>query len=63
MFVIFRKAYEVVTSAGVEVAASVCDEILTVQEAAGFQMFIGVFDDDTLALFNAPSDTPYWVVR
>ena len=63
MFVVFRKAYEVVTGEGIEVAASMCDEILTVQEAAGFQMFIGVFDDETLALFNAPSDAPYWTTR
>lgn len=63
MFVVFRKAYEVVTGAGLNVVASKCDEILTVQEAAGFQMFMGVFDDETLALYNAPSDTPYWIVR
>ncbi len=63
MFVVFRKAYEVVTGAGLNVVASKCAEILTVQEAAGFQMFMGVFDDETLALYNAPSDTPYWIVR
>ena len=63
MFVVFRKAYEVVTGAGLDIVASKCDEILTVQEAAGFQMFMGVFDDETLALYNAPSDTPYWTVR
>ena len=63
MFVVFRKAYQVLGDAGVVVAASRCDEILTVQEASGFQMFIGVFDDETLALFNEPSDAPYWVVR
>ncbi len=63
MFVIFRKAYEVVTRAGLVVAASACDEILTVQEASGFQMIMGVFDDETLALYNAPSDAPYWVTR
>jgi len=63
MFIVFRKAYEVVTGAGLNVVASKCAEILTVQEAAGFQMFMGVFDDETLALYNAPSDTPYWIVR
>ena len=26
-------------------------------------MFPGYFDDETLALFNAPSDAPYWTTR
>ena len=63
MFVVFRKAYEVATAAGLKVVASQCDELLTVQEASGFQLFIGVFDDETLALYNAPSNAPYWVQR
>ena len=60
---VFRKAYEVAKAAGLEIVASKCAEILTVQEAAGFQMFVGVFDDETLAMYNEPCDTPYWVVR
>ena len=63
MFVIFRKAYEVVTGMGIEVAASYCGEVLTVQEASGFQMIVGAFDDETLELFKSPSDAPYWVTR
>ncbi len=63
MFIVYRKAHQVLVDAGLEIAASRCDEILTVQEAAGFQMFVGVFDDETLGMFNAPSDAPYWVVR
>lgn len=63
MFVIFRKAYEVATKAGLVVATSHCGEVLTVQEASGFQMIVGVYDDETLALFNEPCDAPYWVVR
>ena len=63
MFIVFRKAYAVAKEAGLEIVASKCDELLTVQEAAGFQMFVGIFDDETLALYNAPSDAPYWVNR
>lgn len=62
-FVVFRKAYAVAKEAGMEIVASKCEEILTVQEAAGFQMFIAVFDDETLAMYNAPCDAPYWTVR
>jgi dihydroxyacetone kinase-like protein len=62
-FIIFRKAHEVATAAGVEVVESYCGEVLTVQEASGFQMIVGVYDDQTFELFNAPCDTPYWVTR
>ncbi|MBQ2790267.1 MAG: dihydroxyacetone kinase subunit DhaK, partial [Thermoguttaceae bacterium] len=63
MLIVYRKAHQVLTAAGIEVVSGCCDEILTVQEAAGFQMIVGVFDDETLAMYNAPSDAPYWVVR
>jgi len=63
MFIVFRKSYRVLESMGIQVVASRCEEILTVQEAAGFQMFLGVLDDELLAYFNAPADTPYWVTR
>ena len=63
MFIVFRMAYQVLTGLGIEVAASRCEEILTVQEAGGFQMFLGKFDDETLACFQAASNAPYWVTR
>lgn len=63
MFVVYRKAHQVITEAGIEIVRGCCDEILTVQEASGFQMIVGVFDDQTLELYNAPSDAPYWVTR
>ncbi len=63
MLVIYRKAHQIITEQGIEIAAGCCDEILTVQEASGFQMIVGVFDDETLAMYNAPSDAPYWVTR
>lgn len=63
MFIVFRKAADVLKNAGIELAAGRCEEILTVQESGGFQMFLGVFDEKTFDLFNAPSDAPYWTVR
>ena len=33
-------------------------EILTVQEAAGFQMNIAKWDDEALRLWNTPCHTP-----
>ncbi|MBR5627137.1 MAG: dihydroxyacetone kinase subunit DhaK, partial [Thermoguttaceae bacterium] len=63
MFIVFRKAAAVLAEQGIKVVASRCDEILTVQEASGFQMFLAVLDDELLALFNAPANAPYWVNR
>jgi len=63
MFIVFRKAYQVLESRGVKIVGSRCEEILTVQEAAGFQMFLGLVDDTMQQYFDAPSDAPYWVTR
>ena len=43
---------------GVEVVASMVGEILTVQEAAGFQMNIAKWDDEFIRLWSAPCHTP-----
>ncbi len=63
MFIVFRKAYKVLEEMGVKVAISRCEEMLTVQEAAGFQMFLGKVDDELLGYLQAPSNAPYWVTQ
>ena len=63
MFVVFRKAYQVLAERGITVAVSRCEEILTVQEAAGFQMFLAKLDDETQKYLEAPSNAPYWVTQ
>jgi len=63
MFVVFRKAHQVLASKGIKVVAGRCEEILTVQEAAGFQMFLGKLDDETQKYLESPSNAPYWVTR
>ena len=63
MFVVFRKAHQVLTGKGIKVVAGRCEEILTVQEAAGFQMFLAKLDDETQKYLEAPSNAPYWVTR
>ena len=63
MFVVFRKAHQVLTERGITVAVSRCEEILTVQEAAGFQMFLAKLDDETQKYLEAPSNAPYWVTQ
>lgn len=60
--IIFRKAYQELESRGMKVAVSRIQEILTVQEQAGFQMIMAVLDEDHIDyLKNKASDAPYWV--
>jgi dihydroxyacetone kinase-like protein len=63
MFIVFRKAYQVLEAMGVKVVISRCEEMLTVQEAAGFQMFLAKVDAELLGCLKAPSNAPYWVTR
>jgi phosphoenolpyruvate---glycerone phosphotransferase subunit DhaK len=59
--IVFRKAHQVLAEMGITVVASRCEEMLTVQEAAGFQMVVAKMDDELLECWNAPSNAPYWV--
>lgn len=58
--IVFRKCYKYLAEKGIEVVASHVGELLTVQETAGFQMFIARMDDELTALWNAPCRTPYY---
>ena len=62
-YIVFRRARQVLADMGVQVARSLVRELLTVQEMAGFQMFIAKMDDELLELWDAPCDTPYLTVR
>ncbi len=60
MNIVYRKAHQVLENAGIEVAAARIGELLTVQEQAGFQMILGVLDDDHIDyLNNKMSNAPY----
>ena len=58
--IVFRKAYKLLETKGFKIAASRIQEILTVQEQAGFQMIIGLMDDDHINYYYKQSDAPYW---
>lgn len=59
--IVYRKAHQVLENAGIEVASSRIGELLTVQEQAGFQMILGLLDDDHVQyLNNCMSNAPYW---
>ena len=59
----FRKTYKHLADKGINVVASWVGEILTVQETAGFQMFMARCDEQELKYWNAPCNTPYKVVQ
>ena len=63
MFLIYRKSAELLKKAGLEIAFGRCDELLTVQESGGFQLFLAVLDDEAARLLAEPSDAPYWVTK
>ena len=58
MLVLYKDTVEFLNAMGVEVVANMVGEILTVQEAGGFQMNIAKWDDETLRLWNTPCHTP-----
>jgi dihydroxyacetone kinase-like protein len=63
MNIVFRAAYRLLEAQGIQVVSGRIDELLTVQEMAGFQMILCKLDDDHVELLQAPSDAPYWTTR
>jgi dihydroxyacetone kinase-like protein len=63
LFIVFRAVQRIIESKNMTVAHSLVCEYLTVQEMAGYQMFVAKLDDELLSLLQAPADAPYWTVR
>ena len=61
--IVFKDCVEYLKDKGVNVAASHVGELLTVQEAAGFQLFMARMDDEMMKYWKAPCDTPYYTVK
>lgn len=58
--IVFRRCHKLLEEKNIEIVASVVNELLTVQEMTGFQMFIARMDDELVRLWNAPCNTPYF---
>ena len=63
MFIVYRAVHEILRERGIEPVFPRIGEYLTVQEMAGFQMFVAKMDDELIRLWKAPCDTPYLTVR
>lgn len=59
-FIVYRACEKLLADKGIEIVANYVGELLTVQEQAGFQMFMARMDDELLRLWNAPCTTPYF---
>lgn len=59
-YIVYRKCVSYLKEKNVEIAADVVGNLLTVQETAGFQMFIARMDDELLELWKAPCRTAFF---
>lgn len=48
LYIVYRKCVALLAEKGIEVVANEVGELLTVQEQAGFQMFMARMDDELL---------------
>ena len=55
MYILYKDAVAYLENMGVKVVGCMVGEILTVQEAAGFQLNIAKWDDEIEALWNTPA--------
>ena len=62
-YIILRGCKKYLDTKGITLAASYCGEMLTVQEMAGFQMFVAKMDDELLQYWNASCNTPALTVK
>ena len=60
MLICYRKAKSMLEAMGVTVLPGKCDELLTVQEMAGFQMILCKCCDTCAKYLAAPANAPYW---
>jgi dihydroxyacetone kinase-like protein len=63
LFIVFRRMSGILRDRGIRIARSRVGEYITTQEQAGFQMHISRMDSELLSLWDAPCDTPYFIVR
>ncbi len=60
LLIVFRAITKLAEEMGVKVIGGIVDELLTVQEMAGFQMIACVVDDESEKYLYSKADAPYW---
>lgn len=61
LFIVYRKCYQYLQEHKITIVANKVGELLTVQDAAGFQMMIAKMDDELIDLWKAPCKTTYFI--
>ena len=61
LLIVYRAVAKLADEMGVVLVNGIVDEILTVQEMAGFQMIVCALDDESEKYIKAKSNAPYWV--
>ncbi len=60
LFIVYRKCASYLKEKNIEITADYVGNLLTVQESAGFQMFLARMDPELTDLWNRPCNTPYF---
>jgi dihydroxyacetone kinase-like protein len=63
LLILFRRVSQILKAKGIKLARNAVGEFITTQEQAGFQLMIARMDQELIQLWDAPCDTPYFVVR
>ena len=60
LFIVYRRCDSYLKEKNIAITANYVGNLLTVQEAAGFQMFLAKMDDELQILWDAPCQTVYF---
>ena len=63
LLILFRRVCQILKAKNIKLARAKVGEFITTQEQAGIQMMIARLDAELTGLWDAPCDTPYFVVR
>jgi dihydroxyacetone kinase-like protein len=63
LLILFRRVSQILKAKGIKLARAKVGEFITTQEQAGIQLMIARLDAEFITLWDAPCDTPYFVVR
>lgn len=62
LFIVFRRVHQILKEKGIRLPRSKVGEFITTQEQGGFQLMIARLDEELIRLWDAPCNTPYFVV-
>ncbi len=63
LLIVFRRVAQVLAEKKIKLVRSAVGEFITTQEQAGFQLLIARMDEQLIDLWDAPADTPFFVMQ